>query len=172
MLYYVPRHVPRRRSALSAEFMCLLVVLAVGVVTAWWIAQKLGVDLAGVESAATVLGLNETTGATHQVGYSQARADQHASSAGAPYCIPGQAPAFDYGLADLKRQVGDAMGTPVECEHAASAIGDTVQQTSTGLAAYYKITNTVTFTDGWRHWAITPSGFVSWEGTDSLPPPG
>ena len=62
------------------------------------------------------------------------------------------------------------MGTPVECEHPADTSGDTVQQTTTGLAAYTQATNTVSFTDGWRHWAISPSGFVSWEGTESTPP--
>ena len=52
------------------------------------------------------------------------------------------------------------MGAPLECEHPASGNGDTIQQTTTGLAAYTSATNTVSFTDGWRHWAITPSGFV------------
>jgi hypothetical protein len=81
-------------------------------------------------------------------------------------------PAFALGLSGLKQQLGDSMGTPVECEHAISASGDTVQQTTTGLAAYDKATNTVSFTDGWRHWAITPRGFVAWEGSDSNPPNG
>jgi hypothetical protein len=38
--------------------------------------------------------------------------------------------------------------------------------------AYSKLTNTVSFTDGWRHWAITANGAVTWEGTDPNPPPG
>jgi hypothetical protein len=62
------------------------------------------------------------------------------------------------------------MGKAVECEHAASAAGDTVQQTSTGLAAYDKASNTVSFTDGWRHWELTAQGLVSWEGEDKMPP--
>src|SRR5579871_583963 len=170
MAYYVPRNVTRKRSAFSAESMYLLVVLAAGIVTAWWGVHSLGMDLSGIQTAAAVLGLNETLGDAHQVGYSQARADQQAAAVTAPNCAPGQSPAFANGMAALKQQVGDVMGTPVECEHAASVVGDTVQQTSTGLAAYYSITNTVTFTDGWRHWALTPNGLVSWEGSDALPP--
>ena len=150
--------------------MCLLVVLAAGIVTAWWGAHALGADLRGIQAAASVLGLDETMGATHQVGYSQAIADQRGSAVVAPYCNTGQTPAFANGMAQLKAEVGDAMGSPVECEHAESVIGDTVQQTTTGLAAYDKITNTVTFTDGWRHWASTPSGVVAWEGTGAQPP--
>jgi len=90
----------------------------------------------------------------------------------APYCAPGQSPTFVLGVADLQRQVGDAMGAPIECEHPSSPTGDTIQQTTTGLVAYTSLTNTTSFTDGWRHWAITPRGLVAWEGTDSNPPPG
>jgi hypothetical protein len=90
----------------------------------------------------------------------------------APYCNPGQVASFENGFATLKQMVGDAMGTPVECEHPASPAGDTVQQTTTGLAAYDSLTNTVSFTDGWHHWAITPSGYMSWDGTQAQPPTG
>jgi hypothetical protein len=76
------------------------------------------------------------------------------------------APAFN----TLRQRVGDGMGSPVECEYATSPSGDTQQQTTTGLAAYNELTNTVSFTDGWRHWAITPKGFVTWEGTQPNPP--
>jgi hypothetical protein len=170
MGYSGRRHFTRKQSVLSAESMYLLVVLAAGIVTAWWGVHTVGVDLSDIQTAASALGLSGAVGATHQVGYSQATADLRAAAIVAPHCNPGQTPAFSNGLAQLKAQVGAAMGAPVECEHPASVIGDTVQQTSTGLAAYYKITNTVTFTDGWRHWAITPDGFVAWEGTEAQPP--
>ena len=49
-------------------------------------------------------------------------------------------------------------------------MGDLIQQTTTGLVVYDKLGDTVSFTDGWRHWAITPSGPVAWEGTDAAPP--
>ena len=62
------------------------------------------------------------------------------------------------------------MGVPIECEHASSGGGNTVQQTSTGLAAYNSLTNTDTFTDGWHHWALTPNVLVTWEGPEAQPP--
>jgi hypothetical protein len=58
----------------------------------------------------------------------------------------------------------------VECEHVTSPSGDTQQQTTTGLLAYTKASNTVSFTDGWRHWALTAQGYVTWEGPQSEPP--
>jgi len=165
---YVSRRLTRKRSPLSAEFMCLLVVLAAGVVTAWWAGHTIGMNLSVIETVASVLGLNERTGSTHQVGYSL----EGKSAPPAPYCQLGEAPAFANGLAALKQQVGNVMGAPLECEHADSSAGDTVQQTSTGLAAYRASTNTASFTDGWRHWALTPGGLTSWEGTESDPPLG
>jgi hypothetical protein len=95
-----------------------------------------------------------------------------ASAQGAPYCRVGEQPAFRYGFATLKAQLGATMGDPVECEHPNSANGDTLQQTTTGLAFYRKSTNTPTFTDGYRHWGLTPSGLVAWQGSAVDPPGG
>jgi hypothetical protein len=164
---YLSRRAARKRSALSAEFVYLLIVLAAGATTAVWASQKLGTDLSGITTFANVLGIGETVGQTRPVGYS---ATAPRATTTVAYCSPGQAPGFSPALLSLAQRVGDAMGTPVECEHTTSAAGDTIQQTTTGLAAYYSLTNTVTFTDGWRHWAITNSGYVTWEGTQSLPP--
>jgi hypothetical protein len=163
------RH-PTRKRAGSAELVYLLVVLAAGFATAWWAGHKVGMDLSSISAAASILGLTETGRASHgAVGYA-AEIVHVNQTASAPYCQAGQAPAFALGLSGLKERLGDSMGAPVECEHAASPTGDTVQQTTTGLAAYRKLTNTVSFTDGWRHWAITPRGFVAWEGSESDPP--
>jgi hypothetical protein len=156
------RRLTRKRSPLSAEFMYLLVVLAAGVVTAHWAAHQFAMNLSGIETVASVLGVDERTASTPDVGYIQPQA---------PYCASGQAPAFLNGMAALKQHVGDAMGAPVECEHVASAAGDTVQRTSKGLAAYDKATNSESFTDGWRHWALTAQGMMTWEGDTSTPPP-
>jgi hypothetical protein len=93
-----------------------------------------------------------------------------AQAQSAPYCQAGAAPAFVLGFADLKGQVGDAMGDAIECEHANPANGDTLQKTSTGLSFYRKATNTPTFTDGFNHWALSTSGLVTWTGTDIDPP--
>jgi hypothetical protein len=166
---YLSRRAARKRSALSAEFMYLLIVLAAGAATAVWAGQKLGTDLSAITTVASVLGLTERIGHTRPVGYSAPTAEQQAAATVA-FCNPGQIPAFSLGLGTLKQRVGDTMGAPVECEHSSSEAGDTLQQTTTGLAAYYSLTNTVTFTDGWRHWAITPNGYVTWEGTQSQPP--
>jgi hypothetical protein len=56
------------------------------------------------------------------------------------------------------------MGNPVECEHANPDNGDTLQNTTTGLAFYRKSTNTPTFTNGTEHWALTTEGEVYWTG--------
>lgn len=91
---------------------------------------------------------------------------ESASAQAAPFCDAGQTSAFILGFADLKAALGAVMGDPVECEHANSANGDTLQQTSTGLAIYRQSTNTPEFTDGWNHWALMPQGLVAWSGTD------
>ena len=91
-------------------------------------------------------------------------------AAAAAYCAPGQEPDYVLGFAFMKTQLGDVMGEPLECEHANPENGDTLQQTSTGLAFYRKSTNTPTFTDGWRHWGWTARGLVFWTG-DSIDPP-
>jgi hypothetical protein len=170
-----PRRLTRKRSAFSAESLCLLVLLAASVATAWYAGHMLVMNLSGIETAAAFLGITQSTDLTRQVGYSSTREQdavvQPAAAGAAPYCQAGQTPTFANGIAALKQQVGDAMGTPVECEHVASVRGDTIQQTSTGLAAYNSSTNTVTFTDGWHHWALTADGFVSWDGTEASPPP-
>ena len=166
---YLSRHYTRKRSSLSAESVCLLLVLIAALVTAWWAGHDIGMDLSVIQRAAAFLGVTETVSTTRPVGYSEATAEQETTPP-APYCPAGQQPAFNNGMAMLKQRVGAAMGAPVECEHPTTAAGDTVQQTSTGLAAYTQKTNTVTFTDGWRHWAITPAGYVTWEGSESNPP--
>lgn len=166
---YVSRYAHKRSvSRRSPEFLYLLVVLVAGVATAVWAARGIGPDLSVIQTAAGVLGINEKVGfneTVRQVGYSAT-----SGAAPAPYCNPGQQAEFVNGIAALHQAIGNVMGTPVECEHPSSNKGDTVQQTSAGLAAYQELTNTVTFTDGWRHWALTPSGIVRWDGTDAYPP--
>ncbi len=168
------------KSAPSAELLYLVIVLAAGAMTFWYAGHKIGLDLSSLSTAASILGIGQSplrydprapVQSTSPQVIGNTAANQQAALA--PYCAAGQAPAFANGIADLKVQLGDVMGSPVECEHAASTIGDTVQQTSTGLAVYTKVTNAVTFTDGWRHWTLSPDGdMVSWEGTQAEPPRG
>jgi hypothetical protein len=166
---YSHRYASRKRSAGSAELLYLLIVLAAGVATAWWAGHKLGMDLSSINTVATVLGLNERTGTSRPVGYSAPGLDHSAAASGAAYCGPGQTLAFDGRLLELKQRLGDTMGVPVECAHAGSAASDTIEQTTTGLAEFNQLTGTASFTDGWRHWAVTPRGFVAWEGQSEPP---
>jgi hypothetical protein len=91
---------------------------------------------------------------------------QASSALTAPFCDIGQSPHFGFGFASLKDQIGDAMGDPIECEHANPENGDVLQQTSTGLSFYRKSTNTPTFTDGFLHWGLTADGLVTWTGRE------
>lgn len=88
----------------------------------------------------------------------------------APFCRPGVQPSFVFGFRALADAIGDTMGEPLECEHANPENGDTLQRTTTGLAFYRKATNTPTFTDGFRHWALTTAGLVFWTGLEVDPP--
>lgn len=88
----------------------------------------------------------------------------------APFCRPGEPPAFLFGFATLKGLLGDLMGDALECQHPNPQNGDVLQQTSTGLAFWRKSTNTNTFTNGNQHWALTTAGFVTWFG-DAIDPP-
>jgi Peptidase family M23 len=86
-------------------------------------------------------------------------------------CGPGVKPTFSFGFADLKAQLGDAMGDPISCEFADPAgSGDIQQQTSKGLAFWRRSTNTPTFTNGNDHWGHTPGGWVQWVGPSVDPP--
>lgn len=93
-----------------------------------------------------------------------------AQAQGAPYCGVGVSPAFVHGFAALKSVLGSVMGDPIECEHTNGSNGDVLQQTTTGLAFWRKSTNMPTFTDGNRHWALTPQGLLAWEGSSIDPP--
>src|SRR5437868_648879 len=90
----------------------------------------------------------------------------------APHCDRDQSPQFVFGFASLKAQLGDAMGEPVSCEYSdPNGTGDTLQDTSRGLAFWRKSTNTPTFTDGAIHWAIAGAGLVTWTASSIDPPP-
>ena len=88
----------------------------------------------------------------------------------ADYCF-GDTAQFRQGFLALARQLGPAMGEAITCEYAdPNGTGDTLQQTTTGLAFYRKNTNTPTFTDGWNHWGQTGAGLVYWTGSSIDPP--
>jgi hypothetical protein len=167
---YMHRYASRRRPARSAELLYLVIVLAAGVATAWWAGHRVGMNLSSITTVAAALGFNERIGTSRPVGYAAASVDRSTAGPAAPYCNPGQALSFDARLLELKQRLGDTMGTPLECGHPGDAVSDTIEQTSTGLAEFNELTSTASFTDGWRHWAVTPRGFVAWEGSQSGPP--
>jgi hypothetical protein len=85
-------------------------------------------------------------------------------------------PVFGYGFDQLKARIGALMGDPVECAYPDLQTGDLIQRTTTGLATHPARANNLTadlttFTDGWRHWMMTPDGAIYWEG-DSPEPTG
>jgi hypothetical protein len=96
-------------------------------------------------------------------------APQVSTAAAGSGCQPDH-PGFYYGFADLRAQLGNVMGAPVECEHAIHVDGDTRQRTTTGYAYYRKSDNIPTFTNGWDHWALTTDGLVHWSGYVVDPP--
>lgn len=87
-------------------------------------------------------------------------------------CPAGAAPTFNFGFAELRGRVGDAVGEATTCEFAdPNGSGDVHQRTSTGLAFWRKSTNTPTFTNGYDHWGLLAGELVYWVG-DRIDPPG
>jgi uncharacterized protein with LGFP repeats len=88
----------------------------------------------------------------------------------APFCAEEQSVDWLDAFAPLSAQLGEAMGDPIECPHPATDGGDTVQQTSTGLAILRTPSGLPSFTNGTTHFALTDLGLVTWTGA-SLDPP-
>ena len=94
----------RKHTTGSPELAYLLVVLAAGVVTAWWASHRVGLDLSVISTAAAVLGITEggPTIAPQSVGYSPvADVQSNATTSGAAHCAAGQAPTFGQGFAQV-----------------------------------------------------------------------
>jgi hypothetical protein len=85
-------------------------------------------------------------------------------------CTSGS-PRFVHGAASLKAALGGRMGDATECERLVDPAGNTEQKTTTGLFYYRVASNTVAFTNGFDHWALTARGLVHWSGDDVEPPP-
>jgi peptidoglycan/xylan/chitin deacetylase (PgdA/CDA1 family) len=76
---------------------------------------------------------------------------------------------FGLHMTDLRANIGDAMGQPVECEHPLDAAGNTIQATSTGTAWYTSANRGAIFTDGYQRWELDPSGLTYWASPDATP---
>jgi hypothetical protein len=89
----------------------------------------------------------------------------------APHCGSIDPPIYVFGFAHLKSLLGATMGDPASCEYAdPNGTGDTLQETTSGLAFWRKSTNTPTFTDGNTHWGLTAGGLITWSGASIDPP--
>ncbi len=91
---------------------------------------------------------------------------QVAGATTAPYCAPGKGPSFQMGFAELRAQIGDRMGNPVECEHVDAATGNTLQRTPLGTAVYWPGANVAGFTNGQKTWVLTASGLIDRPGDE------
>ena len=179
----------QRENAGLVSLVGLGLVVAAAILTVWWWSHAVWGDfsLSFLEQVAPYLGYARPA-PVPDVGYKPGAASATPNTAGSviaspsaaetapptaaagPYCASGQPATFVLGFAQLHDTLGDAvMGEPVECEHANAANGDTLQQTTTGLAMYRPSTGELSFTDGWRYWALTPAGTVAREGDDQMP---
>lgn len=142
-----------------------VLLFSAALVLAWWWGTSLGLGELVRDRMGAYLG-----GALGAAPREAAAIGGVGAQPSAPSCAAGQQPQFAPRLGELRKQVGEAMGQPLECEHVNPENGDTLQKTTTGLAYYRKSTGTPMFTDGWRHWALTAEGLVSWEGESPDPP--
>ncbi|MDQ6673166.1 MAG: hypothetical protein M3069_20910 [Chloroflexota bacterium] len=86
------------------------------------------------------------------------------------HCPPGQVAQFVLGIGALYQRLGDTMGQPLECEHPSAANGDTLQQTTMGLAYYRAAINAPSFTDGLVHYALVGGRLERWRNASVDPP--
>ncbi len=148
---------------LAVVLRTLLVVAAFGGFALWWWSPVLPGGVQGLFAWPPRFALTGSRPAG-EIDAESAVPSPTARSVLAPNCPPGEPARFVLGFAELKRDVGDAMGDPMECEHVNPDNGDSLQQTTTGLAVFRKRDGLVAFTDGWHHWARTSSGIVTWTG--------
>ncbi|MBI2756010.1 MAG: hypothetical protein HYX52_04785 [Chloroflexi bacterium] len=163
-----------RAEPLKGETIGVLAVVLIALLAALWLWPRFGADLPAdqlaVTSATRALGLGGGPAGRPGVTVAGVQAGQSAAAATANNCRPGEKPAFSDGFAALSKAVGGVMGDPVECARAEGPNGDVAQRTTRGLAYYRRATNMPSFTDGYRHWALTPNGLRQWEGTSVDPP--
>jgi hypothetical protein len=152
----------QQRARTTSASLGLVLVVSVGIAAAVWISQVLQVDVKRLTSIPAGLGFTMWSGHP-QRGHPGANAPLLAEAPVQAVCTP-EHMTFAYGLATLKLRLGERMGEPLECERPVDNYGSTVQITTTGLAAYDQRSQILSFTDRWRHWALTQGHLVSWDG--------
>jgi hypothetical protein len=172
----------QRENAGAVSIIGLGLVVASIPLTMWWWSRAVWGDFSFsfLDNLAPYVGFSSTpehplVGSevpqvdTTPIAAASTASSEHSATPTRAYCPPGQAPSFVLGFGQLKQRLGATMGDPLECEHVNAANGDTLQQTTTGLAVYRPSSGELQFTDGWRHWALGSSGIVAWAGTDQPP---
>jgi hypothetical protein len=87
----------------------------------------------------------------------------------AAFCELGETPTFAAGFALLSGDLGEVMGTPIECENPDPSAQYRLQRTSMGEALYHLPTNRTFITNGQDIWAVTPDGLVQWPAAERSP---
>jgi hypothetical protein len=85
------------------------------------------------------------------------------SASGAAACPTEEPVQFAPALVRLQSLVGEPMGAPRSCSFQ-DADGDTLQQTTTGLALYRPSTDLALFSNGQQFWTLTGGELQQWTG--------
>jgi hypothetical protein len=142
----------RRNTRHGSDRVGILLVAAAFACVLIWAGEQVVLDLEGVATVTASLGftMSSSQPTRGRPGFAAPLiADLPLTGA----CDP-QRPRFQQGIADLKSRLGLIMGEPRECEHAVNSDGDTVQVTTTGIAAYSQNPQRLTFTDGSQLWVF------------------
>lgn len=88
-----------------------------------------------------------------------------------PHCAGQQVPSFAGSFAELKPQLQELMGEPIECANTDPATGALQQRTSTGIARQLAELSAPIFSAGTRNWTLENGLAAYWEGRyqDLLP---
>jgi hypothetical protein len=153
----------RKRAGGRTELLSLVLVLAASICSALWASMSIHIDATGLGTAPAAIGFGMWSGRpahSHPGFTAPVQSENRASTA---ICVA-ERPLFVLGLADLKAELGDVMGDPLECERAINSQGDTVQLTTTGIAGYVQLTQTISFTRGERYWVQVAGRLLAGDG--------
>ncbi|MGI9149016.1 MAG: polysaccharide deacetylase family protein, partial [Chloroflexota bacterium] len=81
-------------------------------------------------------------------------------------------PEFGPHLLELRSDVGDSMGHPLDCEQPLDGAGNTIQPTSTGTAWYTSDAHdnhSAIFTNGYQRWELDVGGLTYWSTPQAVP---
>lgn len=134
----------RKRAGSRTDLLGVVLVLAAFSCAALWAGQFVDIDASGLAAAPAAMGFTM---------WSARPVHAHPGFVTPVQTCLAEHPTFALGLAQLKAELGEVMGEPLECERTIDSQGDTVQLTTTGSAGYLQHTQTVWFAGGERYWA-------------------